>query len=49
MCTMDRALKWLECPLLGVVAPPYSKPQTRNGGSCVYQSQDWYALYRELA
>ena len=49
MRTMDCALKWSDCPPLGAVAPPYSEPQTRNRGSCVYQSYDWYALYGELA
>ena len=48
MRTMDRDLKWLECPPLGAVAPPNGKAKARNGGSSVNKSHHWDALDGEL-
>ena len=40
MCTMDRVFVQLECPPLGVVAPPDGKAKARNGGARVHKSRD---------
>ena len=49
MCTMERAFERLECPPLGVVAPPDGEAKACDRGSGIYQSQHWDALDGELA